>query len=118
MLLTDMDKWRIKQMGWKSPIFMFRKDSRISHILTEDAREERLQDITLEEIKMEGISDQEILNSLPMFPPPNCNLDDIIEFMAKNLFKQLWDSLHPVGKRWEDNPEVVRLSWNYSPRLC
>jgi len=46
-----------------------------------------------------------------MFPPPKYKLDSIIEFMAEDIFEQLWDSLHPKKDRWADNPEVVRLCW-------
>jgi len=81
-------------LKWKSPIFMFRKDSRISHILTEDAREERLQDITKEEAKMEGCTNGSPLYALSLYD-----------------FRDLWNTLHPKKDRWEDNPVVARLCW-------
>ena len=75
--------------------FMPRKYSRISHTLTEDARLERLQDITEEEIINEGVN------------PRNYYYVDDLHFE----FIRLWDSLHPKENRWADNPEVIRLSW-------
>jgi len=79
---------------WRPSIFMPRWASRISHILTEDAREERLQDITKEEAKMEGCTNGSPLYALSLYD-----------------FRDLWNTLHPKKDRWEDNPVVVRLCW-------
>ena len=90
----DTYAWNWDLIKWRSSIFMPRWASRISHILTEDAREERLQDITKEEAIMEGCTNGSPLYALSLYD-----------------FKDLWNSLHPEGKRWVDNPEVVRLCW-------
>lgn len=75
---------------WKSPMSMPCWVSRISMTLTEDARLEKLHDLTSVECIAEGFK-----NNVPM----------------RSNFATYWDSLYPSGKRWADNPEVVRLSW-------
>jgi len=36
--------------------------------------------------------------------------------VAIKLFAELWDRLHPKGKRWEDNPEVWVLEFRLVER--
>ena len=97
----DTYAWNWDLIKWRSSIFMPRWASRISHILTEDAREERLQDITEEEALMEGCK--------LYYDDPNRT--DRRHPKYREAFITLWNSLHPEGKRWVDNPEVVRLCW-------
>ena len=84
---------------WKSPISMPRWASRITLEIT-DIRVERLQEIKNTELFMEGRSIK----------------DDIyIEYgkykLAKEWFKNLWNSIHKKQHRWEDNPFVWVISF-------
>jgi hypothetical protein len=74
--------------GNVSPLFMPRWASRILLECEEDARVERLQDISDIEARAEGME--------------SCTPAD--------QFRVLWDTLHTKpGERWSDNPKVVRL---------
>ena len=85
---------------WRPSIFMPRWASRLSFVLTEDARLEKLQDITEDEAIMEGIVLEHYNNMHRLRATP-----------FKNCFGFLWNSLHTKENRWEDNPKVVRLCW-------
>lgn len=73
-----------QKKGWQSSLFMPREAARIFLKVT-DVRVERLQDITEEEAKSEGIDDV-----LPVFT-------------AKELFQAEWNSIY---KNWNENPWV------------
>lgn len=93
-------------LDWKkhSSIHMPRWASRILLQVEEDAREEKLQEITEEEARLEGVE-----------PEAMCDLrySDTGQRLFSSYqvgFRNLWDSLHTKpGETWESNPEVVRV---------
>ena len=105
----------VGRQGWKPSIFMPRWASRILLEVT-DIKVERLQEITEEDAKREGVPDEYPIPSV--YCPrcaglgsrslktietgcPNCDT-------AKKRFKNLWDSINgrKPGKTWDDNPWV------------
>jgi hypothetical protein len=74
-------------------------------------RKERLQDISEDDCRAEGI----------LVPPTHgrfaCVIPNAITparyIMPSPIpyFAELWDSIHPKGKRWADNPEVWMLEF-------
>ena len=87
---------------WYPSIFMPRWASRITLEIT-DIRVERLQEITEEDAKDEGIK---VIDKTPdgMYSPPN--YPDI----HRDIFIGLWDSLN-AKYRWESNPFVWCISF-------
>jgi len=88
---------------WTPSIFMPRWASRINLEIT-GVRVERLQDISAKDVESEGL---DVASKLPAFPTRG-KLDHIVNRIAKDMFRELWDSLYGKieGKRWEDNPNV------------
>jgi hypothetical protein len=85
-------------LKWHPNIFLPRWCSRILLECEEDARLERLQDITDEEAVAEGVAHGE----------PDGYV--WIAGRAINKFRSLWSSLHTKpGERWTDDPQVVRV---------
>lgn len=85
---------------WIPSIHMPRWASRILLECEEDARRERLWEITREEAEAEGVS--------------FASVDHIREELHHDLliaaFATLWGQLHTKpGERWEDNPMVTRV---------
>lgn len=77
--------------GWRNCMFMPKWVSRIYLKAQEDARRERLQDITEADAIAEGIADWR-------------------SGAYRRAFATLWDSLHGgKGVRWADNPTVTRI---------
>lgn len=118
-----------KPKGWdmwlkKPSIHMPRWASRISLIATEDARLERLQDITEEEALMEGVEPFEMTEQGLADLEISDESPEVKEFWrlmgagrttALMEFQMLWSTLHTKpGECWEDNPELVRLAFDYS----
>jgi hypothetical protein len=96
---------RVDSERWKPSIFMPREISRILLECEEDARLERLQDITEEEAKAEGVD--------PWWEADlQCDgeLRDGPSRAYYAGFMDIWQALHTKpGERWEDNPEVIRV---------
>lgn len=82
---------------WRSPIFMPRWASRFDRSIT-DIRVERVQEITWNDMKAEGI---EIL-------PGSYNDPDNAYYSMREEFNNLWDSINgkKEGCSWSDNPWV------------
>ncbi|WP_286694039.1 hypothetical protein [Spongiibacter sp. UBA1325] len=107
--------WKLSPPGrWRPSIHMPRWASRITLEIT-GVRIERLQDITEEDARAEGI------NCYPFIPDdgyPVCNgythLDDdgkcTLWPTAKRAFENLWESINGLGS-WEKNPWVWVLEF-------
>ena len=93
---------RVDSERWRPSIFMPRWACRIELECMEDARAERLQDITEADAKLEGV---EVGNLIPGNP------NGWQERGSRRLgFRILWEKLHnKPGERWDDNPELVRV---------
>ncbi len=96
---------------WKSPRFMPEWASR-SHALIVSARPERVQEITPEEVKKEGLVVQDfagigVLSLLGLTP------ETYMESVAMQKFEALWESIHPGS--WERNDWVWRIELEKLP---
>lgn len=95
---------------WRPSIHMPRGCSRIDLEATEDARLERLWDITEKDAKAEGVR-------LPVGPdrkPILCVTTpyQMGEWTYREAFFSLWSRMHKKrGERVMDNPELVRLAF-------
>jgi len=86
---------------WKPSIHMFRKDSRILLEITA-LRVERLQEITLNDCKAEGIGQYTFAMGCCSENPPD----------ARWKFIELWDSLNATrGFGWDKNPWVWAIGF-------
>jgi hypothetical protein len=98
-----------KTDSWRSPIHMPRWASRITLEIT-GVKVERLQDISEEDAKAEGITSR-LVND-PMFKP------DTVEFQsplgwcptAKVALEYIWDAMHGPDS-WKANPWVWAISF-------
>lgn len=80
----------VEDVIWKPSIFMPRKASRIT-LEIQNIRVERLQDITLEDAREEGINPKEIGS----------------DYEGIKAFEKLWNSINESkGKGWNENPWV------------
>jgi hypothetical protein len=101
---------------WKSPMFMPRWAARTLLEATADARLERLQDLDEGEAMREGVERLEL-------SPRQINLGgELVQVHPLtssyvDAFKPRWSTLHTKpGERWEDNPEVVALTFTVEQR--
>lgn len=86
------------QLGWRSPLHLFRDLSRLTLLVT-GTKVERLQDISKADVMAEGIHER---NGAPMID---------VHAGWHEPFADLWVSLH--GKEsWDENPEVVAISFD------
>jgi hypothetical protein len=95
----------VKADKWRPAIFMPREAARI-FLLVKDVRVERLQDITEEDARAEGVLWERArkINQL--------ETSDSIYDNAKALFMRLWDNLNAKrGYGWDTNPWVWVISF-------
>jgi hypothetical protein len=95
----------VKADKWRPAIFMPREAARI-FLLVKDVRVERLQDITEEDARAEGVLWERArkINQL--------ETSDSIYDNAKALFMRLWDSINAKrGYGWGTNPWVWVISF-------
>jgi hypothetical protein len=91
-------------------IHMPRWASRILLECEEDTRAERLQDITEEEARMEGV-DRYVMGH-GFVTDSDCSIEPgyVMYGNFRRGFEMLWGTLHTKpGERWEDNPVVYRV---------
>lgn len=92
---------------WKPSIFMFKKDARIWLELTEQPRLERVQCISEEDAKAEGITDSDLLVAHNEYDERMGRYD----ICYADAYARQWDELH--GKEaWEKNEWVWVLTHN------
>jgi len=84
---------------WRSPCFMPEWANR-SHALIVNVRPERIQSITIGEVRKEGFIRE------PM-------LDDSDSVMGRHPFVDLWDTIYPGS--WDRNDFVLRLELEKKP---
>lgn len=102
---------------WKSPLYMPREAARI-WLLCTDRREERLQDISEEYCKKEGIQPiRKGIDGLYYYPnfliSENKRIGDyaIQHTDIRKSFSTLWDSINTKpSTTWKDNPIIISLS--------
>ena len=82
---------------WRSPLFMPARAARYFIRIT-DAKPQRLQEVTTNSCKLEGISDSAMGNAIQEGYP------------AIKAFADLWDSINP-RYLWESNPWVFVYSF-------
>lgn len=102
---SDNLRYRDKEK-WKSPRYMFRKDSRILLELTE-VRVERTQGISEDDCIREGCDMETNHGSLCIDIEDDSRYEnDLIDGSAvKTVFKKLWDSIYEKkGSGWTENP--------------
>lgn len=90
-------EWTDIKIKWKPSIFMPRWASRITLEIT-NIRVERLQEITEEDCKKEGIE----LKCWKMWRPP----DTEIPYTRRDHFEALWDFINGKKYPWSSNPWV------------
>jgi hypothetical protein len=109
-LISDSNE-SVEVSGWKSPMYMPKKYARIWLEVT-DVKAERVQDITEEDAKAEGVTYElayECNDWKPTFYDPDSGGGP--DYIAG--FKNIWDGLYgsdPV-KGWEANPMVFAISF-------
>lgn len=93
--------------GWRSPIHMPRWAARYTPLVVADARLERLQDISEEDLVAEGMGEL----GAKAFESLTSAARELCDFPRAG-FHALWDSLHnKPGEDWKGNPMVVVLEF-------
>lgn len=96
----------IKQVKWKSPIFMPRWASRIFLEIT-DIRVERVQEITADDCEKEGIEE-----AIDYMPSDDGDIKVVDGETMVDDYRDLWNSLNAKrGYPWESNPWVWVISF-------
>lgn len=85
---------------WRPSIHMPRWASRISLLIT-DVRVERLQDITPDDVRLEGVD------------VPDDGSERVSETTVLSSFERLWDQTYGArpGSSWDENPWVMRIAF-------
>jgi len=102
---------------WCSSLFMPRWASRVDLMATEDARLERLKDITEDEAIKEGAVFTDFGKNQYGVQLPGWKLGHPAQSYEQALgtarlaFGNYWNKIIKPGRCWDDNPEVVRLAF-------
>lgn len=96
--------------GWTSPLFMRRRDSRLTLIVT-DLRRQSLQDISEEDARKEGVRWPGQWDGGAAGQAARKIYGRKIQ-PAQAAFARLWDTLHGRPRQWKDNPEIVALTFD------
>ena len=98
---------------WRPSIHMPRWASRLTLEVT-DVRRQRLQDISGIDAGAEGIESKPTSRG---YRNPPGGVVSHSRFNERGDFYRLWNSLHAKpGTRWEDNPEVIAISFKVETR--
>lgn len=91
------------------PSIYMRKEWARCWAVIEDLREERLQDITEEDVSAEGVT----LSDFECGYAGKCNSSRCPRHNARPAFAELWDSINgkKPGLSWSDNPTVARIQF-------
>lgn len=96
---------------WRPSLFMRRAASRLT-LIVDNVRRQRLQSISAADAMAEGIERRP--DALGGWRDYQNRYDCALT--ARESFASLWDSLHDKpGERWQDNPELVALSFIVVP---
>lgn len=101
-------KWTVAMGYWRDKTYAVQPGCgkrAVGRIKLTGIRQERLQDITIEDITAEGLP-----TSLCTYWDQE-GYKDFDEDEYRFLFAELWDSIHRKGNRWADNPEVWVLEF-------
>ena len=99
---TEDDSFPPSMFKWRPPIFMPREAARIFLKVT-NVRVERLQDITEEDARSEGVKDPYEYQSPEYYEQPSLRGFEI----NKSAFAGCWDSIYSKrGYGWDTNPWV------------
>lgn len=96
---------------WRNPMFMPRALSRLTLVVTA-TKIERVQEITAEDAKAEGIKLLGKLGKKNAYHWDTAFATDLRECheSARSAFRLLWNTIHGVGS-WNANPECVCLTF-------
>lgn len=93
---------------WRSPRFMPRAASRIT-LKVVDVQLQRLQEISYQDVEAEGYN---VVNRLPLMLPPGTDAVKIVEYIARETYREAWDALNARrGYPWASNPWVWVVSF-------
>ncbi|WP_454021298.1 hypothetical protein [Azospirillum sp. Marseille-Q6669] len=103
----------IRGYPWRPSIHMPRWASRIT-LVVEDVRFQRLRDISEDDAIAEGVETERCCgvpsDVCGVHLGGCCGQPEAVK--PAEAFRQLWNSLHDKpGERWEDNPEIVALTF-------
>ena len=98
---------REARIKWRAPHFMPRWASRITLVIT-GAKTEQVQNINEKDALAEGIDRARYETAVERAGAAGVATGSI----ARQIYAELWDTIHiKPGERWEDNPEIVALSF-------
>jgi hypothetical protein len=100
----------IEDMTWASPFYMRRADSRITLEVT-DVRAQRLQEISEEDAKAEGVESWDSLSREQVIPGPGFDGALYRDNLHRLPFSDLWDSINAKRAPWDSNPWVWAVSF-------
>jgi len=81
-------------------------------------RREKLQEISHEDIGAEGLTQVfPVLMNTSYLMTGAKDKNELKRILFRAEFAGLWDSIHPKGKRWIDNPEVWVLEFELAERV-
>lgn len=101
------------QLGWRSPLHLFRDLSRLTLEVTA-TKVERLRDISPQDAWDEGVERRSRqVRQMWLFGASAQEREDIYKRACVWEFEELWKRLHG-GESWDENPEVVAISFSVS----
>lgn len=93
---------------WRPSIFMSRWASRLTLVVTEEPIPQRLQDISEEDARAEGLFAWTSPRGLVHY---GAGLPDVWETDPRLTYARLWDAINGKRARWKSNPWVWRIAF-------